>query len=360
MSESQTSSASASTILSVSSDLPLDDAVSVQTTETTNSLQKTKINYENFCLKNDAITNIASDLIRQDEKVKFPAEVQEQQSNGYLEVEKLVQNMNEDDVQHIAIAYPMNSAKGDENENEEKQKVIMVGGESDKRKAEVVESEMRDDDDDDDDNKMWMTPVNSSVIGNVKIKVENDEAVCEESLKIVEEEKKATNLTNIRDERQHSFYDSSREATNSEMIKNAENVDLMKSASLESYANRAISKSPEHRCIRTTSESPPSATDSWKNATINTNNFIDIGTRSGDTQAANNTTTLQNHQTKIIYNNKTLTVNMLRDKPPGTFVVRDSNSFPGAFGLALKVSTPPPGVHPGNLFSIFFLFNKLI
>ena len=42
-------------------------------------------------------------------------------------------------------------------------------------------------------------------------------------------------------------------------------------------------------------------------------------------------------------------INMLRDKPPGTFVVRDSNSFPGAFGLALKVSTPPPGVNPGKL-----------
>lgn len=35
-------------------------------------------------------------------------------------------------------------------------------------------------------------------------------------------------------------------------------------------------------------------------------------------------------------------INMLRDQAPGTFVVRDSNSFPGAFGLALKVSTPPP------------------
>ncbi|KAI5743355.1 hypothetical protein M8J77_017223 [Diaphorina citri] len=34
---------------------------------------------------------------------------------------------------------------------------------------------------------------------------------------------------------------------------------------------------------------------------------------------------------------------MLRDRPPGTFVVRDSNSFPGAFGLALKVATPPAG-----------------
>lgn len=32
---------------------------------------------------------------------------------------------------------------------------------------------------------------------------------------------------------------------------------------------------------------------------------------------------------------------MLRDQPPGTFVVRDSNSFPGAFGLALRVATVP-------------------
>ncbi|XP_011630699.1 tensin-3 isoform X2 [Pogonomyrmex barbatus] len=36
-------------------------------------------------------------------------------------------------------------------------------------------------------------------------------------------------------------------------------------------------------------------------------------------------------------------ISMLRDATPGTFVVRDSNSFPGAFGLALKVATPPPG-----------------
>uniref|UniRef100_A0A914VEC3 SH2 domain-containing protein n=2 Tax=Plectus sambesii TaxID=2011161 RepID=A0A914VEC3_9BILA len=39
-------------------------------------------------------------------------------------------------------------------------------------------------------------------------------------------------------------------------------------------------------------------------------------------------------------------INMLKDKPPGTFVVRDSNSFPGAFGLALKVASAPPGVQP--------------
>ncbi|CAJ0575273.1 unnamed protein product, partial [Mesorhabditis spiculigera] len=41
-------------------------------------------------------------------------------------------------------------------------------------------------------------------------------------------------------------------------------------------------------------------------------------------------------------------INMLRDKTPGTFVVRDSNSFPGAFGLALKVAAPPPGVQSGD------------
>ncbi|KAK3908941.1 Tensin [Frankliniella fusca] len=37
-------------------------------------------------------------------------------------------------------------------------------------------------------------------------------------------------------------------------------------------------------------------------------------------------------------------IGLLRDAPPGTFVVRDSNSFPGAFGLALKVSVPPATV----------------
>ncbi|XP_070186091.1 tensin-3-like isoform X8 [Littorina saxatilis] len=35
---------------------------------------------------------------------------------------------------------------------------------------------------------------------------------------------------------------------------------------------------------------------------------------------------------------------LLRDKAPGTFVIRDSNSFPGAFGLALKVAHIPANV----------------
>ncbi|XP_076459014.1 tensin-3-like isoform X4 [Babylonia areolata] len=37
---------------------------------------------------------------------------------------------------------------------------------------------------------------------------------------------------------------------------------------------------------------------------------------------------------------------LLRDKPPGTFVIRDSNTFPGAYGLALKVAQLPPNVQP--------------
>lgn len=37
---------------------------------------------------------------------------------------------------------------------------------------------------------------------------------------------------------------------------------------------------------------------------------------------------------------------MLRDKQPGAFVVRDSNSFPGAFGLAIKVAHPPANAPP--------------
>lgn len=35
---------------------------------------------------------------------------------------------------------------------------------------------------------------------------------------------------------------------------------------------------------------------------------------------------------------------MLKDKEPGSFIVRDSNSFKGAYGLAMKVATPPPSV----------------
>nr|XP_020511548.1 tensin-3-like isoform X1 [Labrus bergylta] len=35
---------------------------------------------------------------------------------------------------------------------------------------------------------------------------------------------------------------------------------------------------------------------------------------------------------------------VLKDKEPGSFIVRDSHSFRGAYGLAMKVATPPPSV----------------
>ncbi|XP_069469436.1 tensin-3 isoform X2 [Ambystoma mexicanum] len=37
-------------------------------------------------------------------------------------------------------------------------------------------------------------------------------------------------------------------------------------------------------------------------------------------------------------------ITVLKDKDPGSFVVRDSHSFRGAYGLAMKVATPPPSV----------------
>ncbi|KAG8003380.1 Tensin-3 [Nibea albiflora] len=37
-------------------------------------------------------------------------------------------------------------------------------------------------------------------------------------------------------------------------------------------------------------------------------------------------------------------IQVLKDKEPGSFIVRDSHSFRGAYGLAMKVATPPPSV----------------
>lgn len=44
-------------------------------------------------------------------------------------------------------------------------------------------------------------------------------------------------------------------------------------------------------------------------------------------------------------NDSTLAIAVLKDKEPGTFLIRDSNSFQGAYGLALKVATPPPNAN---------------
>lgn len=39
-----------------------------------------------------------------------------------------------------------------------------------------------------------------------------------------------------------------------------------------------------------------------------------------------------------------LAICILKDREPGAFVIRDSNSFRGAYGLAMKVASPPPMV----------------
>ena len=37
-------------------------------------------------------------------------------------------------------------------------------------------------------------------------------------------------------------------------------------------------------------------------------------------------------------------ISVLKDQEAGCFIVRDSHSFKGAYGLAMKVATPPPSV----------------
>ena len=43
----------------------------------------------------------------------------------------------------------------------------------------------------------------------------------------------------------------------------------------------------------------------------------------------------------------TSAISILRGSEPGSFVIRDSQSFPGAFGLAVKVAVPPAHVLQG-------------
>ncbi|XP_051937840.1 tensin-1 [Hippocampus zosterae] len=41
-------------------------------------------------------------------------------------------------------------------------------------------------------------------------------------------------------------------------------------------------------------------------------------------------------------------IGVLRERQPGAFVIRDSHSFKGAYGLAMKVASPPPSVQPNK------------
>uniref|UniRef100_A0A8D0D8H4 Tensin 2a n=1 Tax=Sander lucioperca TaxID=283035 RepID=A0A8D0D8H4_SANLU len=63
--------------------------------------------------------------------------------------------------------------------------------------------------------------------------------------------------------------------------------------------------------------------------------------------AAGHTSALDNN--KNVYNFLTfwclaLAIAALKEREAGTFLIRDSNSFQGAYGLALKVATPPPNL----------------
>ena len=43
-----------------------------------------------------------------------------------------------------------------------------------------------------------------------------------------------------------------------------------------------------------------------------------------------------------------LAINILKEREPGAFIIRDSHSFRGAYGLAMKVASPPPTVQPNT------------
>ncbi|XP_062900049.1 tensin-3-like isoform X2 [Mobula hypostoma] len=53
-------------------------------------------------------------------------------------------------------------------------------------------------------------------------------------------------------------------------------------------------------------------------------------------------------------------ITLLKDKEPGSFIVRDSHSFRGAYGLAMKVATPPASVLQQNKKAAGDLANELV
>ncbi|XP_023820696.1 tensin isoform X2 [Oryzias latipes] len=51
-------------------------------------------------------------------------------------------------------------------------------------------------------------------------------------------------------------------------------------------------------------------------------------------------------------------INLLKDREPGAFVIRDSHSFRGAYGLAMKVACPPPTIQQNK--KVGDLTNELV
>ncbi|KAK7893208.1 hypothetical protein WMY93_022360 [Mugilogobius chulae] len=52
-------------------------------------------------------------------------------------------------------------------------------------------------------------------------------------------------------------------------------------------------------------------------------------------------------------------INLLKDREPGAFIIRDSHSFRGAYGLAMKVACPPPTVQQ-NKKAVGDMTNELV
>ena len=50
------------------------------------------------------------------------------------------------------------------------------------------------------------------------------------------------------------------------------------------------------------------------------------------------------HVHLFLFSSSSSAINLLKTKPAGTFLVRDSQGFPGSYGLAVKVETLPPGI----------------
>uniref|UniRef100_A0A673BZV6 Tensin 1 n=1 Tax=Sphaeramia orbicularis TaxID=375764 RepID=A0A673BZV6_9TELE len=53
-------------------------------------------------------------------------------------------------------------------------------------------------------------------------------------------------------------------------------------------------------------------------------------------------------------------INLLKDREPGAFIIRDSHSFRGAYGLAMKVACPPPTIQQNKKGKVGDMTNELV
>lgn len=276
MSESRTTSALPSTSSTNSSDLPLNERIQswkakMKLLEISNSLQCT--NCADSYFKNESTTAAPEITSKNDNSVNEidQSAEDEQKSASSSEVQDFP---NGNTNKHEILDRNEKDDKADSKDKDEV--VIRVDMPTDNMKAEIVNGAV---------DEVWITPVDS--VQDFDYVVETNEDQCKE---------KVTNLAKVIDERPVR--------DPSEIRKNLDDLGLR--IGLEGKKSEVLSRSPEHQSDRTLSESPSGATDSWKNATINMNHLPgDNGTQGGATRSVYNTT-LRNHQSKIISNNKTL------------------------------------------------------